>query len=348
MRQGVCSPCGDITIYCKNEQQGSCIKSGYRCGNDSCGHPDSTCGAVATQTPVPTSIPTTNPNPTSSVNPTNGPSPTPGSPTSSPSPTSQPGATNPPNQPTPTPCVTEAPRTNNSGPMNLIIGLFDIVINGTNVTNPCSTGPTPTISTSVTEIPTPSVSVSPTPITDGSLINFRELFSEIETKFGVPSRITEAVLTIESPNLLNLTSDQINLYSQPGNTIPGCGPNVCSATGPMQMTIGTDNKGSTFCSACGSGRTCPNAWSYYGNSVNNYNSPPHSSNVCNLRDNVYGAALKLKSESKATSMPWTKEQVYRAAESYYSKGACSDNFRYKRLGNRTYCEFVWWYYTIGS
>ncbi len=47
--QGACSPCGNINLYCKNADQGNCIpgQSGYRCGNDSCGHIDTSgaCGS---------------------------------------------------------------------------------------------------------------------------------------------------------------------------------------------------------------------------------------------------------------------------------------------------------------
>ncbi len=60
-RQGIYSPCGNIALYCRNSQQDTCITSGYRCGNDSCGYEDSTCGPVVTLTPFPTALPTIGP-----------------------------------------------------------------------------------------------------------------------------------------------------------------------------------------------------------------------------------------------------------------------------------------------
>lgn len=67
----------------------------------------------------------------------------------------------------------------------------------------------------------------------------------------------------------------------------------------------------------------------------------HDPDVCNLIDSVYAAAAKLKSDSGAVSMPWTQDQVYAAARHY--EGACT--YHYQRLEGRTYCEYVWWYYT---
>lgn len=134
--QGSCSPCGDITLYCKNADQGNCIKSGYRCGNDSCGHPDSTCAEVPTATPVPTLTVT------------------PGiqlSPTAGPSPTLVPGTTI---QPTPTPCVSQSTTINTSDPTSLLLALLQILLGGTgNYNNTCPPSPTPA-TTSITPAPT--------------------------------------------------------------------------------------------------------------------------------------------------------------------------------------------------
>jgi len=164
--------------------------------------------------------------------------------------------------------------------------------------------------------------------------SLRELFNEVGTQVGVPPAILEAVMLMESPSTFNLDPQQIKQYSLPGNVIPGCGPNQCSATGPMQMTIGYDYNGSTSCSGCcwrGKCLTrCPNAWATFG-----------QGNPCNLKDNIYAAARKLKNDSGAqSSSNWTKEQVFRAAERYY--GDCTERFPGKN--NMTYCEFVWWYY----
>lgn len=176
-----------------------------------------------------------------------------------------------------------------------------------------------------------------------SVKSLRELFSEIESKTKVPARIIEGVMLVESPSLLaSLTEEEVSVFSQPGASLPSCQPNVCSAAGPMQMTTGIDNKGSSTCSECGLSQ-CPNAWAGYGNSVNEYGGYSHQSNPCNLRDNVYAAAAKIKKDSGNTGGAWTQDQVSRAAERYY--GSCSDRYRYQRLGNRTYCEFLWWYYS---
>ncbi|QQG44515.1 MAG: hypothetical protein HYW86_01190 [Candidatus Roizmanbacteria bacterium] len=181
-----------------------------------------------------------------------------------------------------------------------------------------------------------------------SVKSLRELFSEIEKKVQIPARIIEGVMLVESPGLLNpespnfLTDEQVQEYSRPGAVIPGCRANACSAMGPMQMTTGIDNSGSSSCSDCGL-NVCPNAWAGFGDSVNTFGGYSHLSNPCNLRDNIYAAAAKLKDNSGAGSGVWTKEQVYRAAERYY--GSCSDKYRYERLDNKTYCEFLWWYYT---
>lgn len=186
---------------------------------------------------------------------------------------------------------------------------------------------------------TPPLINTPPVIIPTTLTN---LLTEIGNKVGVPEKILEAVLSIESPHTFNLSTDEISLYSIAGNSLPGCKPNLCSAIGPMQMTIGVDDYGDTSCPRCGAGY-CPNAWSSYGNAVNNYGGYNHQSNSCNIKDNIYAAASKLKNDSRASDPNnWTQEQVYRAALSYY--GSCDDTHRYERLGNRTYCEYVWWYY----
>ena len=203
-------------------------------------------------------------------------------------------------------------------------------------------GSTPGESTSTPTLPTSSPSV-PGPSVSG---NLAELFTEVGQKVGVPPRIIEGVMMIEDPSVFSLSQQEIAQYTTPGNTIPGCKPNQCSASGPMQMTIGTDGNGSSSCSGCcWNGRclsSCPNAWLSYGGSVNTYGGYSYASNPCNLKDNVYAAAAKLKSDSGATSASsWTQEQVYKAGKSYY--GNCTA--AYSRLGNRTYCEYLWWYYT---
>lgn len=180
------------------------------------------------------------------------------------------------------------------------------------------------------------------PPTATSVKTFRELFNEIGGKMGIPPRLLEGVLVIEHGDyLLNFTSDQVNAYSAVGAVIPKCGPNNCSAAGAMQMTIGVDDRGSSVCAHCGSGLTqCPNMWGAYGRSVNTNGGYTHAPNPCNLRDNIYAAAAKIKSDSGNTGGAWTREQVFSVGLHYY--GSCSERFAH--LNDKSYCEFLWWYY----
>ena len=183
--------------------------------------------------------------------------------------------------------------------------------------------------------------ISPT-LTQNETLALNDIFNEVGQKVGVPPKILEAVMKIEMPSTFNLSPQQIVDYSTPSRYWPACGPNICSAAGPMQMTIGIDGNGNTLCPTCGVG-FCPNAWVSYGRAVNSFGGYIHQANPCNIRDNIYGSAAKLKNDSKATdSLNWTQAEVYRAAIRYY--GSCGDKYRYQRLGNRTYCEYVWDYY----
>jgi len=188
----------------------------------------------------------------------------------------------------------------------------------------------------------------PTTIATRKNIDLYDLFSEVGKNVGVPIAVLEGVMHIEYPSTFAMSPKQIAKYSAPGEIIPGCSPNVCSATGPMQITIGIDGSGSPNCaSCCWKGKCldkkggCPNQWSVYGSAINVYGGYTHTPNPGNIKDNVYAAALKLKKDSQ-TNYPnnWQKEDVYRAAKSYY--GNCA--VKYQRLGNRTYCEYIWWYY----
>lgn len=172
------------------------------------------------------------------------------------------------------------------------------------------------------------------------------LLSYISQKVGVPFGVLKAILIIEGPSYLNLSSYEIQDYIKPDYVIPGCGPNICSATGPMQMTIGYDNKGDYACSqCCWNGKClntkggCPNAWLTYGSAVNKYETEKRTPNACNLLDNLYAAAEKIKTDSatKSKNTNWTKDEVFRAAVRYY--GNCT--VTYARLSNKTYCDFVY-------
>ncbi len=216
----------------------------------------------------------------------------------------------------------------------IIKKLLEIFLTMPSITDSDSNSPPGSITGSPAG-PTPDSSSPSTP--RPAFTSLRDIFQEVGNQVGVPPLILEAVMQIEMPSTFNLTPDQVKEYSEAGKVIPGCGPNVCSATGPMQMTIGTDNSGSSLCPNCCWKGTClntkggcPNAWSSYG-----------SGDPCNLTDNIRAAAKKLKTDSQATSSTgWTEDQVNRAARRYY--GDCT--VAYARLGNKTYCGYVWWYY----
>lgn len=215
--------------------------------------------------------------------------------------------------------------------INPLIELLNIFLNFGQSTSPSSNPISPTITQNELLTPFPS---SPSSLND--------IFNEVGQKVGVPPKILEAVMKIEMRPAFNLSPQQIADYSTPNHYWPGCGPNLCSATGPMQMTIGIDNNGYTNCPSCGAG-FCPNAWASYGSTVNSFGGYAHQSNPCNIRDNVYGSAAKLKNDSGATdSLNWTQPEVYLAGVRYY--GSCDDEYRYEILGNRTYCEYMWDYY----
>ena len=214
-----------------------------------------------------------------------------------------------------------------------------------NIPSPYKSTNFPTITSTVTEnFPTITTTVtekinsnSPKFITT----NLDQIFTEASQKVGVPKRILEAIVTIENASTFRLSSEEITQYSKPGNYWPKCGPNHCSATGPTQITIGIDHKGSPKCSSCGSITACPNQWLIYGKAVNKYAGDSHQALPCNIRDNIFASAAKLKNDSRASDpQNWTKDQVYKAARHYY--GNCTD--RHPHVGNRTYCEFLWDYY----
>lgn len=213
--------------------------------------------------------------------------------------------------------------------------LLNIITRVNIIIEPTSKPSTPTtIQSPAPFYPLPPGSVTPTSLT--------EIFQEAGGKVGVPEKIIEGVMRIESPSTFYLTEAQIGQYSLPGNLILNCHPNACSATGPMQMTIGIDDHGDTTCPHCGAGY-CPNAWASYGGGINLYGGYSHKPDPCNLRDNIYAATAKLKRDSGASDpLIWTQDQVYLAALRYFGK--CDDAHRYSRLGNRTYCEYVWDYY----
>ncbi|MCR4263512.1 MAG: CHAP domain-containing protein [Candidatus Roizmanbacteria bacterium] len=209
----------------------------------------------------------------------------------------------------------------------------------------------------ITPIPTEGLPGGPTgtpsdPNISGSL---RVLIKQAGDAFSVPWQVVEATLHIEGEHAFGLSPEEVIEYQQPGAEVPtNCDPNFCSAAGPMQMTTGIDDTGSTSCSVClGPGRTCPNAWSGYENAVTEKTNDGRTPNVCNLKDSLYGGAKKLKNDSKTgeSDIVWDKIDVTKAAQAYYgsctpcnvAKAGTGAYFACQRLG-KTYCDYVWDYY----
>ncbi len=213
-----------------------------------------------------------------------------------------------------------------------------------------STGP----STNPSSIPTPLNSLTPFPTNvipsqtpggkpvDQTFTAIQTFYDYVGQKVSVPTCVIEAISYMEYTPVLKYTPEQVNQYIQPGQKIPNCPWNSCSAAGHMQMTIGTDERGSTSCNrCCWNGKclnSCPNAWGSYGNAVNQYDGASHQSNVCNLRDSTFAAAKKLKQDSgtQAGNRNWDQNAIFQAGKRYF--GECKTPFQH--LGNRTYCEFI--------
>ncbi|MCX7881204.1 MAG: hypothetical protein N2482_01670 [Patescibacteria group bacterium] len=184
--------------------------------------------------------------------------------------------------------------------------------------------------------------ISPLPSSPLISLSLSKLFQEAGSKVGVPPKILEAVMKVESPSTFNYSNEEISLYSQPGNSIPNCFINTCSEKGPMQFTTGVDRFGTNNCPGCAPGY-CPNAWASYGQAINIYGDYSHTPDPCNIKDSIYAAAFLLKTGARAANpFFWTQEEVYRAITRYNGRSACFN--RFSRLGNRSYCQYVWDYY----
>ena len=148
-----------------------------------------------------------------------------------------------------------------------------------------------------------------------------------------------------------------------------CKINQCGAAGPMQMTIGYDSYNDTTCSRCeytkknyiekGKKPVCPaNAWNSV---VREVKSLVGSSSVspCNIRENMYGAAIKIKRDSTVyvgagidctwphpdiykmqpvvNGIKWNIKAVYLSGCHYY--GDCVT--KNPNSGNKNYCQYLW-------
>ncbi|MBI4129908.1 CHAP domain-containing protein [Candidatus Roizmanbacteria bacterium] len=212
------------------------------------------------------------------------------------------------------------------------------------------------------EIPPGSIQGSP-----GSI---RLLAKQTGDWAGVPWQVMEALMIIEGSSygkgqdvnniktgLFKLTSQEVTYYQQPGMKVPNeivnCSPpNSCSAAGPVQFTIGVDNRGTNTCSGCGL-TECPTTWYGYKDTVLEVVKDGRTPEVCNLKDSVYAAARMMKKNSGTAPglAEWKKPNVVRSATSYY--GSCEPCatarpksgawYACQRLGE-PYCEFVWNFY----
>jgi len=198
-----------------------------------------------------------------------------------------------------------------------------------------------------------------------------DLAVEIGQKVGVPPALILTVMNIETGGkFYSRDNAYVEQYSIPGTSMPysyaECFLNSCGAAGPMQMTIGYDSYNDTTCSRCSYNINnnklgCNNAWAGVSSQVK---SLVGSSSVspCNIRENMYGAAIKMKYDSTyviattkyggvidtdcapsiksrpiVSGMKWNIKAVYLTGCHYY--GSCS--IKYDRLNNKTYCEYIW-------
>ncbi|MBI4137198.1 CHAP domain-containing protein [Candidatus Roizmanbacteria bacterium] len=219
-------------------------------------------------------------------------------------------------------------------PQSLQLGDFDVT-------------PTPTLIPGTTPDPNGGTG---DPLITGSL---RTLIVQASGAFDVPWQVLEAILRIEGDHTFNLSPEEVVQYQQPGAQVPtNCGPNACSAAGPMQFTTGIDSNGSQSCSACGLTQ-CPKTWFSYDDSVLQIEDDGRTPNVCNLKDAIYAGSHMLKDRSGSADgdTEWSRVEVNKAAQAYY--GSCTPcnvakpgtgaYFACQRLG-KTYCDYVWDYY----
>lgn len=169
---------------------------------------------------------------------------------------------------------------------------------------------------------TPTINPGNPPAIDTSFASLRQMFEYIGSKTNVPARMLEAIAFIEYGTAFNYSANEIQQYSQPGNLIPNCPHNSCSAKGPAQMTVGVDNTGSTSCSQCCWNGTscltqCPNAWASYGDGVKKYDNATHIPDACNLRDAYFGMANKLFNDTKSFGTEWTEDRIIEATYRYF-------------------------------
>ncbi len=202
------------------------------------------------------------------------------------------------------------------------------------------TGATPI----VTSGPTPPFNLPP----DQSFLALNELHKYVSAKLNIPLCVLNAVSKIESGSTWKLSPGEILQYSSPGQVNPKCALGTCSEKGHLQMTTGIDELGTTRCANCcwkdnAGVRKCRDAcpsstWNSFKDAIRSYENVTWNPNPCNLRDQAYAGAKKLKINSKtqANDVNWTQETIDIAVRSYH--GNCT--LIYPQFDRRTYCQQV--------
>lgn len=197
------------------------------------------------------------------------------------------------------------------------------------------------------EKPTTAVGV-PTPYGACSLNSnapgsgaLKELMINASQWAGIPPAVLAGVASIEGGHLFGYSDQQIQQFSAPGAQDPtNCASNGCGARGPMQFL---NNGVATDCGQY-TGQVMPDVWGAYRGAVNQaIPSEQRDPNVCNIKDSLYAAAWKIKGDSQTSAEQtcvWDEQTVNRVGLAYY--GDCTTVF--PRLGNKTYCQYLWDYY----
>ncbi len=194
------------------------------------------------------------------------------------------------------------------------------------------------------ECPVP-ISQFQTTATPNTNPNLDQLLATAETKTGVNAKIIKAVLAIEGAGYLK------------NPLLNTCISSSCGAVGPMQITTGWQNVNCNpncgpICnpSYCANGQIKEeakdlfNAWDSYKDS---------GMNPCNLQDAliVGGRVLKAKGGGQNISLN-DAERIVKASMGYYgnryddrlsAKENCHKDSKFAHLGNRNYCEYVFWH-----
>lgn len=168
---------------------------------------------------------------------------------------------------------------------------------------------------------------------DGQLNDCSQVLLGILNEAAGAARMPTGVLVAIglSENLkgvMRMNEEDIARYSGPGAEMPDCAESDRGAKGPMQFTDGSVP--GTF-----------DTWSAYKDFIITAGARPegYEPKICNIKDSIYAAAHKLKSDSGIPfddpATGWTEEQVFAAARAYL--GACESR-------GVTYCENVWEFY----